>query len=95
MSAEQFLWLLIYGFVKEFNDCRAAKVTPSDIICVDESISQWYGQGGHWINHGLPMYVAIGRKPENKCEIQNSTCGWSTIMMRLKIFKTAEEEIIF
>jgi hypothetical protein len=38
------------------------------------------------------MYVAIDRKPENGGEIQNSACGWSTIMMRLKIVKTAEEE---
>ena len=65
---------------------------PSDEICVDESMSQWYGQGGHWINHGLPMYVAIDRKPENGCEIQNAACGCSGVMIRLKIVKTAEEE---
>ena len=55
-------------------------------------MSQWYGQGGHWINHGLPMYVAIDRKPENGCEIQNAACGHSGVMIRLKIVKTAEEE---
>jgi hypothetical protein len=38
------------------------------------------------------MYVAIDRKPESGCEIQNSACGRSMIMMRLKIVKTAEEE---
>jgi hypothetical protein len=32
-------------------------------ICVDESMSRWSGQGGHWIKHGLPQYVAIDRKP--------------------------------
>ena len=53
---------------------------------------RWYGQGGHWINHGLPMYVAIDRKPENGCEIQNAACGRSGVMIRLKIVKTAEEE---
>jgi hypothetical protein len=26
-------------------------------------------------NHGLPMYVAMNRKPENGCEIQNAACG--------------------
>ena len=55
-------------------------------------MSRWYGQGGHWINHGLPMYVAIDRKLENGCEIQNATCGRSGVMIRLKIVKTAEEE---
>ena len=55
-------------------------------------MSRWYGQGGHWINHGLPMYVAIDRKPENGCEIQNNACGHSGVMIRLKIVKTAEEE---
>ena len=55
-------------------------------------MSQWYGQGRHWINHGLPMYVAIDRKPENGCEIQNAACGCSGVMIRLKVVKTAEEE---
>ena len=55
-------------------------------------MSQWYGQGGHWINHGLPMYVVINRKPENGCEIQNAACGHSGVMIRLKVVKTAEEE---
>ena len=68
------------------------KFFPSDEICVDESMSQWYGQGRHWINHGLPMYVAINRKPENGCEIQNAACGHSGVMIQLKVVKTAEEE---
>ena len=55
-------------------------------------MSRWYGQGGHWINHGLPMYVVIDRKPENGCEIQNAACGRSGVMIRLKVVKTAEEE---
>ena len=33
------------------------------------------------------MYVAIDRKPESECEIQNSACGRSGIMMRLQIVK--------
>ena len=41
---------------------------------------------------GLPQYVAIDRKPENGCEIQNSACGRSKIMIRLKLVKTAEGE---
>ena len=38
------------------------------------------------------MYVAINRKPENGCEIQNAACGHSGVMIRLKVVKTAEEE---
>ena len=67
--------------------------TPdSTIFCVDESTSRWYGLGGYWINLGLPQYVAIDQKPENGCEIQNSACGDSGIMLHLKLVKTAEAE---
>ncbi len=76
MTAEQYRWKLVDSFVSEFNEHRASTVSPSERICVDESISRWYGKGGHWINHGLPMYVAIDRKPENGCaEIQCASCG--------------------
>ncbi len=72
-------------------DHRASTFQPSDVICVDESISRWYGKGDHWINFSLPMYVAMERKPDNWCEIQNSAGGRSGIMMRLKLVKTADE----
>jgi hypothetical protein len=55
-------------------------------------MSRWYGQGGEWINMGLPMYVSIDRKPDSGCEIQNSAGGESGVMHHLKIVKTAEEE---
>jgi len=59
-------------YATSINTHRAAHVTPSDLICVDESTCKWYWQGGHWIQR-----VAIDRKPENDCEIQNAACGWS------------------
>ena len=59
---------------------------------MDESISRWYGLGGSWINMGIPHYVAIDRKPEAGCEIQNAADGNSSIMMRLKLVKSAIEE---
>ena len=34
-------------------------------------------------------YVAIDRKPESACEIQNSACGNSVILLRLLIVKGA------
>jgi len=36
------------------------------------------------------MYVAIDRKPENGCEIQNAACGRSGLMLQLSIVTTAE-----
>ncbi|KAG7345146.1 transposase IS4 [Nitzschia inconspicua] len=92
MSSEQYRWLLVDDFVEQFNEHMAQAFVPSEHICVDESISRWYGEGGHWINMGLPCYVAIDRKPENGCEIQNAACGQSGIMLRLKLVKTAAEE---
>jgi hypothetical protein len=67
-------------------------VTPAESICVDESISRWYGQGGHWIDLGLAHHVAIDRKLENGCEIQNTSCKRSGIMLRLQLVTTAEDE---
>ena len=74
-----------------FNKHRANNVLPSEWICVDESISKWYGLGGHWINIGLPMYIAIDRKPENGCEVQNAACGVSGVMLQLLLVKQEEK----
>jgi hypothetical protein len=90
VSSEQYRWMLIDDFVKNFNKHCESYFNPSDTICVDESMSRWYGQGGHWINHGLPQYIAIDRKPENGCEIQNAACGRSGVMLRLKLVKGAD-----
>jgi len=92
MTSEAWRWTLVDDFVKAFNDHRERHFIPSNMICVDESISRWYGQGGHWINAGLPCYVSIDRKPENGCEIQNAACGKSGVMLQLKLVKHTEEE---
>ena len=86
-------------FIKYFNEHRANYFNPSKLICVDESMSCWYGKGGHWINHGLPQYVAIDQKPENGCKIQNAACGRSGVMLRLKLVNGAnltgsEDEVL-
>jgi Transposase IS4 len=62
------------------------------MITIDESMIRWYGIGGHWINAGLPNYMAIDRKPENGCEIQNACCGRTGIMMALHLVKGPVEE---
>ena len=80
-SSEEYSWMLIDDFVTNFNDHRKNFFNPSKLICVDENMSRWYGHGGHWINHGLPQYIAIDRMPENGCEIQNAACGVSGVML--------------
>ena len=92
MTSEKYRWLLVDAFVENFNNHRATNFEPGTHICCDESISRWYGMGGDWINEGLPMYVAIDRKPENGCEIQNVCCGDSGIMIQVRLVKTSEEE---
>jgi len=91
MSNEQHRWCLIQDFVRRVNEHRATHVQPGDVICVDESMTRWYGLGGSWINCGLPMYVAIDRKPENGCEIQDSCCARSNLMLKLKVVKSQSE----
>ena len=61
VSHAEHRWMLINDMVDIFNQHREDNFIPSEWICADESISQWYGLGGHWINIGLPMYVAIDR----------------------------------
>jgi hypothetical protein len=65
-------WRLVSHFAETLHSHRAAYFSPSELVCVDESMSPWYRQGGHWIEHGLLQYVAIDRKAENGCEIQNA-----------------------
>ena len=91
MSHEKYRWLLVNNFVQAFNDHREFTFVLSDFICADESISIWYGQRGHWINMGLPMNISIYQKTENSCEIKNSSCGRSGVMLQLRLVKTAEE----
>lgn len=38
------------------------------------------------------MYVAMERKPENGCEIQNAACGRGGIMMRLHVVTMAQQQ---
>jgi hypothetical protein len=90
MPTEEWRWMLVDDFVAMFNSFREKKFFPGDTICIDESMSRWYGMGGDWINDGLPHYVAIDCKPENGCEIQTACCGQSGIMIGLKLVKSAK-----
>jgi Transposase IS4 len=92
VSSENYRWALVQDVFDKFNEHRKQCFNPSDLICVDESMSRWYGQGGFWINLGLPQYISMDRKPENGCEIQNAACGRSGVMLKLKLVKSAESE---
>ena len=81
-------WGVISEFITAINDHRSSQVFPSDSICVDESMSRWYGLGGDWIDIGLPHYVAMDCKPENGCEFKTASCG---IILRMDVVMSAEE----
>ena len=66
-------------------------MTPSDLICVDQSMPRWYGVGGDWMDMGLSHYVARDLKPESGCEIQDAACGRSGIMLRLEIVTATDQ----
>jgi hypothetical protein len=82
----------VTDFVESIYDHRQARFTPSEVICVDESISRC-GQRGQWIGHGLQHYISIDRNPEKGCEIQNFACERSDITMRIHLVTTSEDEM--
>ena len=90
MSEADYRWMLIDDHVELYNVHRANGYSPSGSLTGDESVSRWYGLGGDWIDIGLPMYVALDRKPENGMEIQNICDAESGIVMQLKLVKGAE-----
>ena len=92
MNPANYRWMLLRDLVDNFNEYRGSNFSLSDLLCADESISRWYGQGGHWINLGLPIYVAIDRKPENGCEIQNLADARAYVMLQLKLVEHEENE---
>jgi Transposase IS4 len=91
VSSERHRWQLVDDFVSSINAHREAHVQPTEMLCVDKSISKWNDLGGHWSDIGLPNYIAIDRKPENGCEIQNTACGRSGIILRLQLVTTPED----
>jgi len=89
VSSSQLRWSRVTPFVNAINAHRRQNVTPSESICVDESMSRWYGLGGDWSEIGLPHYVAMDRKPENGCELKTASCGSSGIMLSIEIVQSA------
>ena len=84
-------WALVDDFVTAINRHRAMYVNPPELICVDESMSRWYGLGGEWIDIGLPTYRAIDRKPDNVSDIKTSACGKIALMLQLQMVENTED----
>lgn len=55
-------WGLIQDFVDAISEHRSRQVRHSTFICVDESISRWYGLGGHWIGGWFTILRGLGQK---------------------------------
>ena len=53
----------------KINNIGSSILSPSYIMCIDETTPFWYGKEEHWINLGLLMHVSIARKPENGKDI--------------------------
>ena len=80
--------MLVHDFVAAFNEHRSATFAPTEALCVDKSISRWHGNGGSWIEIGLPHYVSLDRNPETGCEIKDASSGRSGVMVQIEIVKT-------
>ncbi len=92
MSSEWYRWMLVEDFVANCNNYRMRTFEPGGRLEADESVICWYGIGGAYVNAGLPMYLALKRKPDNGGEIQNLVDVKSEIMLRLKIVKSTKKE---
>ncbi len=92
MSSERYRWMLIHDFFTNINEHRMRTFVPVERLEADETVVRWYGKGVTFVNAGLPMHLALERKPDNGGEIQNLADVASGIMLRLKIVKSAKEE---
>ena len=84
--------MLINNFDANINKYRQRTFVPGGHLVADETVIRWYGKGGAFVDAGLPMYLALERKPDNGGEIQNHADVASGIMIHLKVVKKANEE---
>ena len=57
-------WSPVRRLIKGFNEQRAATFYPCWSICVDESMSAWWGKDGNYCSDGMPHDTKIERKPK-------------------------------
>lgn len=84
-------WKLVYDFFYFINKHSEKHVFLSEYMCIDESVSPWYGTGESWLGVGPPTYISIDRKPRKVCEIQSSCCGRSKIICILRLVNSIED----
>lgn len=89
-GVEREKWKCVEPFIRAFNRHREQNVYASHELCVDESISRWYGLGGSWSRVGCPHILTLDRKPEHGMEIQNIACAITGVMIGLKLVKSAQ-----
>lgn len=77
----------IEPFIDAFNFHRQEHEKESNFLSVIESIPEWYGFRGTWIDLGCLYYVSLNRKPEKGMEIQNIASGTWHVMLGLKVVK--------
>ena len=92
MSSKRYWWMLIEDFVANYNKYRQRTFVPGSHIEANETVVRWYGKGGAFVDAGLPMYLALERKPDNGGEIQNLADITSGIMLHLKVVKSTNKE---
>jgi hypothetical protein len=90
MPWEDYNWMLVEDFTVHFNNHRASTYSPCTYICVDESITRWYGMGADYINIGHPHPLYLDRKPEGGGEIQSACCSDTGVMIRMRTVKSAD-----
>lgn len=78
-------------FMEAFNKSREQNLNPSEMLCVDESMSRWHGLGGEWPKIDFPYYVYVDRKPESGCDIWTTYCGTSDSMIHANVVKRVNE----
>jgi hypothetical protein len=69
MLSERYRWMLIEDFVANYNKYRQRTFVPGGHLEADETVVRWYGKGGAFVDAGLPMNLALERKPDNGGEI--------------------------
>lgn len=84
-------WMRVTEVIEACNEPRGAHIIPSELICVDESMTRWYGLGRDWRDIWLPHYVAMHRELENGVDLQISSRGRSGIITRIENLISAGE----
>ena len=68
---------------------------PLEKIFVDEVIIIWHGLGSGLINLVLPYYVKMDQKLDSGWKVQDTCCGSSMVMLKLKLMKVKTSDEVY